>query len=316
MPGNLRYPELTDDYDYKGKVKFSIVKEQELNLSQERFEQAANTINNSIEQGTVSQAEVNENEILRDPVDLFETGFSDAAISNSPLTDLTKGSCTLYLPQGIQMADTIDYENLNLGVLGVGVQAGVSAGENAAQVIGSALANEFSAISDALSTGAGTEAGRLALARAAARRGSDAIRGGVTAATRRVMNPNSRAFFRSVNLREFSFQYKLIAESKREAETIKEIIKFFRSNMYPEDIEIENFSVAYKFPPRFKIHMNYDGRTVATKILPAYLRNFNATYNSTSMGMHSDGNFVEVDIVMQFQESRALKKSEIRDEDF
>ena len=52
------------------------------------------------------------------------------------------------------------------------------------------------------------------------------------------LNPNTRSLFKSVALREFAFQFKFIAKSFAEAEEVKEIIQFFREEIYPEDINI------------------------------------------------------------------------------
>ena len=41
------------------------------------------------------------------------------------------------------------------------------------------------------------------------------------------------------------------------------------------------------------------------------MQSFNATYNSATGGMHSDGRFSAVDISMTFTETRAISKSDI-----
>ena len=127
------------------------------------------------------------------------------------------------------------------------------------------------------------------------------------------MAPNSRALFESVPLREFTFQFKLIPNSQKEAEAIKRIIKFFRTELYPEDTNPtgQGVSLGYKFPNKFDIRMSYSGRRVATGILPAYLRDVTVAYNSGSMGFFYDGNFTDVDLNVSFLESRPLKKTEI-----
>ena len=47
---------------------------------------------------------------------------------------------------------------------------------------------------------------------------------------------------------------------------------------------------------------------LATRILPSYLRNFSATYNSSGMGFLDGGDFTEVDVSMTFIESSTLHK--------
>jgi hypothetical protein len=102
----------------------------------------------------------------------------------------------------------------------------------------------------------------------------------------------------------------MISNSHEEAEEIKEIVKWFRSNMYPEDTTA-GVSYAYKFPAPFLIRMAYDNKDVATKLLPCYLEDISVGYNSSTMGMHTDGNFIETDLQVSFVETRALRKNEI-----
>ena len=78
------------------------------------------------------------------------------------------------------------------------------------------------------------------------------------------LNPNTRSLFKSVALREFAFQFKFIPLSKQEYDTVREIIKFFRHNLYPENIVIkigeQDASIGYKFPKRFHLKILYDDR--------------------------------------------------------
>ena len=137
------------------------------------------------------------------------------------------------------------------------------------------------------------------------------IAGGAKSALRVTANPNSRSLFRSVAIRKFSYSFKLIASSPEEAEQIKNIVKFFRKNMYPTEKLFSEVSYAYVYPAPFLIRMTYKNKDIATKILPAYLEDVSVTYNASSMGIHEDGNFTETDIQVTFTEARALKKEEI-----
>lgn len=297
---DLKYPlePINSNYDFKGKIKFEIFNEPVL-----EFQTTSTAIgrNDPGATGPVQNTET------------FTSLGSDTNLQVSP----EKGKCTLYLHQGIIIADNMDYENLNLGIFGGNVEAGLNAGKSALSVGVNGMIDEAKSFAEGITAGVGTQAARIALARAAAR-GSDAFRGAVGSATRTAINPHSRTLFRAVNLREFTFNYKLIADSQREAEEIKAIIKWFRTNMYPYEEDTGGLTLAYRYPDRFKITMYYevDSKQYATKILPAYLRNFQAAYNTTSMGIHKDGSPVEVDITMNFSESRALTRREIDQEGY
>ena len=55
----------------------------------------------------------------------------------------------------------------------------------------------------------------------------------LTRTTGKVMNPNMELLFKEPSLRPFTFTWKLAARSRREANTIIEIINFFKKNMAP-----------------------------------------------------------------------------------
>ena len=221
---------------------------------------------------------------------------------------------TLYLPQAITFADQADYEsNVQLGALGGTAEATINRGGTAGQAIAGAIRNGTSVLSDLITgnTGASGEAARLAAVRVANAVPGD-VAGNVAASTLRVgVNPNKRTLFRSVNIREFSFQFKMIANSRREAIEIENIIKFFRTELYPSVTGQGTEIVGYNFPNLFDIDMKYNNQPVATKIKPVYLRNVTTTYNPSSMGWHADGKPSEVDVTLAFVEERTLNKADV-----
>jgi hypothetical protein len=106
----------------------------------------------------------------------------------------------------------------------------------------------------------------------------------------------------------------MIARNKREATTIKNIVKFFRQEMYPEVIPLGSSGVplAYKFPNVFDIEIrNAYFQNPGFKIQRCYLRDVQTSFNSTAAGMFEDGQFVEVDVTLSFVEITALDKQKI-----
>ena len=100
---------------------------------------------------------------------------------------------------------------------------------------------------------------------------------------------------------------------------IRQILKFFREEMYPEVIPLGSSGIplAYKFPSEFEIDIkNKFGDNPAFKIARCYLRDVQIAFNSTALGMYSDGNFVEVDIVLSFVEIETLHRRKIADEGY
>lgn len=231
-----------------------------------------------------------------------------------------KGSATLYLPQAVQITDGAAYANVDLGILGAGSQKAMQEGANLIPSVVTGIQGTAAALTDAImNRNAGTqELARLAVNRAAGFIPGDKAKGAVSSATRVSINPNTRALFKSVPLREFTFTFKLIPTSKQETKEIKDIIKFFRSNLYPEVIELNGINAGYKFPNVFQIELKYDNKKerLATRILPSYIRSFSATYNASGMGFLEGGDFTEVDITMAFIESGTLHKDLVQNKEY
>lgn len=231
--------------------------------------------------------------------------------------ELIRGSCLLYLPQAVQIADRADYDNVDLGIIGAGVEAGMNAGQGAINAFADQALKNVDSVVRAITggTATGTPAGRLAVNRAARLIPNEQARGAVRASTRTVVNPNTRALFKSVPLREFTFNFKMIPTSVQETQMIKDIIFFFRKELYPELIDIDGLAAGFEFPNVFDIAMYYKDASnrLATRLQPCYLRNFSTTYNAGSMAFLEGGDFTEVDISMSFIESQALDKQKIRE---
>jgi len=229
----------------------------------------------------------------------------------------SQGKAILYLPQAIQITDTAQYDNIDLGILGSGTQAGLQQGGALLPSLMSNVAGSVGSIIDTITgrSALSQDVARLAVNRAAKLIPSDQVRGAVSSATRVAVNPNTRALFKSVPLREFTFNFKMIPTSKDETVEIKGLIEFFRTNLYPEVIPLGDINAGYKFPNVFEITMTYTNKKdhLATKILPSYIKSFSATYNSSSMGFLEGGDFSEVDIAMSFVESSTLHKDLIKE---
>lgn len=148
---------------------------------------------------------------------------------------------------------------------------------------------------------------------------SDEVTAGLKLQTGVTTNPNTRSLFKQVNMREFQFNFKMIARSKVESEQIKRIVNFFRSELYPEDIPVtiggQEISLGYNFPNKFNIEFEYDGKTIAHKVKPCFLRSVDTTYNASQMAFHDDGEFLEVDMNLNFTETVTLSKKDILETD-
>ena len=258
------------------------------------------------------------------------TRAAEAGLGSSPLAQSVVGTetitipsadsrgnsgVTLYLPQAINISDQIGYENIDLGMIGLAARSmtgsimnTVSGGGDAGGVIKNIINDVTSSISDNYRSvrNAGAAGAAALLADAFA---PDNIRAGVTSATGFTANPHKRSIFRDVGLRSFNFSFTMMPASQADAQSSEDIVKFFREHLYPERLG----DLLYKFPDKFTIEFKYNGKEVASKILPCYLTSVNTIYNSQSTSFHDDGKFTSIQIDLQFQEEATLDKKLVED---
>ena len=323
--GRMRFP-LERETDYKGTITFRTIIEPEIDgiaISQafnsaqnriktlERIKEVAKTGTPEEQEqarAALRKAEVQDTAQLRGLGDHNQSVVRSAKRGNSP--DWVQ----LYLPQSISFRDGANYDNADLGGMGATAEAAIQSGSGLAAAAMKGLASEGKSLIDAFKGSITSDTGSLAAVRASKYFGETAQN--VTKSALRVTtNPNTRALFKSVPLREFAFQFKFVAESEQENREIQKIIKWFRTELYPEDIPLTagGPSIGYKFPNRFDISMAYNGKPIpGTAILPCYLRDVSITYNSNGMQFYRDGGWTSVDLTLSFMETRPLKKSEVK----
>ena len=250
-----------------------------------------------------------------------ETGFQNSL--QEPIPELSSKKITLYTPMALNFRDNVGYENVDLGFSGGLIEGGLAGNKNRGK-LGDTINSVLSGTGQTLGSLFGKQSGELAtLAALQVNVVAKALGEGAVSAVRQAggvrLNPNTRSLFKSVALREFAFQFKFIAKSFREAEEVKEIIQFFREELYPEDIEIpigdegNMVSVGYRFPKKFQIDVLYDGKPIASKIKPCFLRDVSVVYNPTNQTMHGGDNphFTEIDMSLAFTESRTLSRKDV-----
>jgi len=257
-----------------------------------------------------------------------------AAVENADFEEKTLQTsgerALLYLPLSVVFPDGVSYENADLGNVDALAEKALGSGSSVAGAVMDIVKGGAKTLVDAMKGDQrGGAVGSLITQMALKKLPSDfadagALQTAQTSLSRVTTNPNARVLFKGVSFREFTFQFKLIASSKYEAEQIEGMIKWLRINMYPDTIPLLGVSMGYQFPPRFMIKMMHRDDTESTsreifnKIKPAYLKSVNTTYNSTqqSFHIHNDGSKpkpFEVDLTLSFQESRQLEQKDIRE---
>ena len=232
---------------------------------------------------------------------------------------------TLYMPPAIQFQDGVAFDNTDLGKAGFATMTGINNGASITGAAVNSISNSMTNIKDAILNNFGSEAAKLAAVQLT---GSGAgVRGGIRAALGVSVNPHTRAIFERINIREFTFEFTLIPDSAQEAEQIRQIIKLFRTELYPEtilgninfdDVQIGSFSIplGLRFPNKFRISMEANGTTFAHKIKDCYLTNVNSTYNPTAAALHEDGNPAQINLSMSFKEIETLTRADVEEGGF
>jgi len=298
----LRFPK-DDQRDYQGRITFRAFAPPVPEVSLVGFKKL---VNSTIEEFNA------ENPNQNDGVEIGDRHNYKYGVQSNK-RNYSGQRVSLYLPQAISFRDNAEYTDASLGVIGGTAEASINQGDNIGQTIAAAGRQSLSTFNDLMlgNTGLDQEAARLAATRVA-RRFAGETGGQVAQSTlRTTINPNKRTLFTAVGIRNFAFQFKMIANSADEAEEIDKIIKFFRTELYPSVTGGGTEIIGYNFPNLFDIEMSYNNQQVATKIKPVYLKDISTTYNPGNMGFHVDGKPSEVDITLAFVEERTLNKQDI-----
>lgn len=331
MKGFYRYP-LHNEDDYQGRMVFQVVNEAAERVTSIDYGGVGTSVVNAFGDtvATVGQAGVS---ILGSAGNAaanflgFDTETSPLVFNRKngeykgnsrELSILPDRKVTLYLPQAIQIQDAVQYDNnVELGAIGGGIANSARGNLSLANAIDKASQTANNTIKALASGGVSSItqeqasiASQAALKNAGARGAN--VSNALAAVTGATANPNIRTLFRQVPIRNFSFSFTLIPTSREEANQINSIVKFFREELYPEALTVGGIDYGYRFPNRMLIKLVYRNREIpGTKFLPVYLQSFNAVYNANGMGMHSDGNWSEVQITMNFTETKPLAKQDV-----
>jgi hypothetical protein len=205
---------------------------------------------------------------------------------------------SIFLPQGFVVGDGVTYQTPELGL------------------VGGALSNvDMSSLSSQLSNfidGAGqANGGELASTLAGSMLGQTGIGAGIRSQTGLGTNPNVIALFDRVNLRNFVFNFRMIPTSQEEADSIAAIVKLFRTELYPEEINVGDVPVGYKFPNKFSITVLSKSKSITGKFKECYLQQVQTTYNPSTMTYFTDGSPFEVDLNLTFIESETLSRQDL-----
>jgi hypothetical protein len=240
------------------------------------------------------------------------------------------GVVDLYIPNGYQITDQIIYANTELGIGGEAFLRGDTSGfyeDVAAGVRGTQIESELGErergitgiVDDVLSglTRVGSLVARVGVAGVA----PDAITGGIGLRTGRIVNPNVKATFRGINIRNFSFTFNMIPSSPEEASTIAGIVQKFRSAAYPATTSAGSteYSLFLKYPQKcditiFPSPVDEGGDPqYQVKFKPCYIDSVSVTRNAEGNSYFADGSPIQTSMTVGFVEQEVLTQEDILD---
>lgn len=201
-------------------------------------------------------------------------------------------------PSGIQINDQAAYNTIDLGAFGAAISAKAEGG-GLLGTLGAGLKQAGSMKGGEIATLA---AGKLG-----------GIGDKVAFNAKAIQNPNTNTNFTGNPVRSFSFAFKMIARSEKEAQQIKKIHSTFRKYTYA-DSNGNQQNLTLRYPPVWRIRF-LDGQKNENQYIPkihsCYLLGVQSTFNSTAPTFHTDGSPLEVEVSLTYQESRALTRYDI-----
>lgn len=241
---------------------------------------------------------------------------SNAERTTDPREDVPR--IQLYLPISFQQTDGFQIAGTDLGILGASVFAGTANTGSIIKGVAEGISSGFGSIIDLANNNVSGLTAATVVSRLATQFTPTEVANAFNIAAGVTVNPNTRSTFRGVNLREYTFQFKFLPKTRKEANDVEKIINLFRTFAYPETIEIGGVAAGYKFPDLFKIDIRVqmgEGKDtiVGNKLKHCYLRSISTNYNPTSMTFHTDGRPVEIDLSLSFQEETTLSRKDIEE---
>ena len=219
------------------------------------------------------------------------------------------GTCALPIQSGIKDQNLADWGENRMNALEM-AGAKIALGALGDEQQGDALGKVADAVSK--NTGVAKEAARQYFTGKMV-----GVRGILARTKGATINPNLELLFNGPQLRPFSFQFKLSARNKTEAEEIIKIIRFFKQGMSPIRTKGNLFLLA---PHTFQVHYVHapsDGEhPYIGKMKECALKTFSTDYTpENNYSTLKDGFMTSYTISMEFQELEPVYNDDYTDLD-
>jgi len=241
--------------------------------------------------------------------------FAGAVIGSIDLTRKTRraaGSIALYMPDTVQQTVVNDYDQVSLtqalGASGLILQAG---GGLTQGVMDAAMSGDISFGQTTGSAAASELAGALAEKTGAFGQGITDV---LLFSAGYAQNPQVELLFKTIQNREFLFDFRFVPRNPKEAETIIKIIQTFRFFAAPEIPT--NGNGRYFIPPsEFDIEFMVGEKlnTNLPKLATCVLQGIDVNYGSAGQwAAFEDGMPIEIAMQLRFKEVEIMHKELVR----
>jgi len=222
-------------------------------------------------------------------------------------------------PGNISFSDTANYQTGSADMISTLLQKMTGTGDTLSAA-GDILAGGVDAITggnidilkDQMKKGFGDYSGADAAAALGAAAPGDAGQE-IQFETKTIMDPRINTRFTGNGMRNFSFNFKMIATSEQESIIVKDIYNAFRRYSYAKRIG----AIALSYPPLWTIRFLIAPENGAKenpfipKIGQCYLNNVGTTFNSTNNSWRTNNAPLEVDLTLAFQETQVQTRDDI-----
>lgn len=214
-------------------------------------------------------------------------------------------SVNLPCPGGVSFADGGSYTTVDMGMIG-DIATIIAKGGSPGEMLGRA-AGAFKEQAAGLGAVGG---GILALKTL----GADDTATALEFANKSIRNPRTNTAFSGNTLRNFQFNFKMIGKDPKEVDEINEIQSFFREQVYASKLNGTS-TVMQQYPSQWTVKFvdprNGGELKYMPKIFTCYLTSASTVVNSTSNTFRTDLSPYEIDVSLQFQETKILDRDEI-----
>jgi hypothetical protein len=123
------------------------------------------------------------------------------------------------------------------------------------------------------------------------------------------VNPNQQLLFDGLNLRTYSLSFTFTPYSKQESDTVKEIIKTFKSYSRPRTVTGSG-GMLFIPPATFDLDFLFNGipNPYINKVAESVITNIDVNYAPEGWSTHSDGSPVQTQMTIQFKEIRLIDR--------